>query len=83
MTRKLAWIVGLGAIAALVPVSIAGVWLTNDLRAVGLVIMLTTPIAAGLVAYFDWRANLRRKALAEGQAEARRVMARSDSRLSL
>ena len=72
MTKILAWMVGLSTVAAIVLASLAGVWLTNDLRIVGLVIVGITPIAAGLVGYFEWRANLRGKVLDERQ-DARRV----------
>lgn len=71
MTKILAWMVGLSTVAAIVLASLAGVWLTNDLRIVGLVIVGITPIAAGLVGYFEWRANLRRKVLDERQDERR------------
>jgi uncharacterized membrane-anchored protein len=71
MTRTLAWMVGLSTVAAILLASVAGLWLTNDLRVVGLVIVGITPIAAGLVGYFEWRANLRRKALADRQDDRR------------
>jgi hypothetical protein len=67
MTKSVGWIIGLSTAAALVLGSMAGVWLTNDLRAIGVVIMAITPIAASLVGYFEWRANPRRRAMAERQ----------------
>jgi hypothetical protein len=70
MTRGLAWIAGLGTAAAVALASGAGVWLTDDLRLVGVAIAGIMPIAAALVGYFEWRANLRRSALAE-RADAR------------
>ena len=46
-------------------VGITAVWWTSEVRVFGLV-MLPTAIAAGLlVVYFDWRAKLRRRVLAE------------------
>lgn len=71
MTKGLAWMVGLSTVAALMLASVAGVWLTNDLRVVGLAIVGITPIAAGVVGYFEWRANLLRKALTEQQHHRR------------
>jgi hypothetical protein len=38
--------------------SIAAVWLTNEVRAFGLVVLPTVIVAALLVLYFDWRARL-------------------------
>jgi hypothetical protein len=37
---------------------IAGVWLTEELRVFGLVMLPTAIIAGLLVVYFDWRAKL-------------------------
>jgi hypothetical protein len=64
--------VGLSTLAMLILGSIAGVWLTNDLRVVGLVMVAIAPVPAGLVAYFEWQANLQRNALAEHR-DPRRV----------
>jgi len=44
---------------------ITAVWLTEDLRVVGLVILPTAIVGALLVVYFDWRAQLRRQVGAE------------------
>jgi hypothetical protein len=41
------------------------VWLTEELRVVGLVILPTAIVAALLVLYFDWRAGLQRSILAD------------------
>jgi hypothetical protein len=38
--------------------SIAAVWLTEEVRAFGLVVLPTVIVAALLVVYFDWRARL-------------------------
>ena len=40
----------------------AAVWLTDELRVFGLVILPTGIVAALLVVYFAWRDNLRRRA---------------------
>jgi len=45
----------------------AAVWLTSNLRAVKIVIMGVGAMASGLVAYFEWRTNLRHRMLAETQ----------------
>ena len=45
--------------------AIAAVWLTSEVRVFGLV-MLPTAIVAGLLfVYFDWRAKLRNRILAD------------------
>ena len=43
----------------------AAVWLTDEVRVFGLVILPTGTVAALLVVYFAWRDNLRRRALDE------------------
>ena len=45
----------------------AAVWLTGDVRVFGLVGLPTAIVAALLVAYFDWRENLRRRMLGEAK----------------
>ncbi len=44
---------------------ITAVWLTQEVRVVGLVILPTAVVASLLVLYFDWRAKLQRRILAE------------------
>ena len=46
-------------------VGIIAVWLTAELRVFGLVMLPTGIVAGLLVVYFDWRAKLRRRVLAE------------------
>ena len=46
-------------------VGITAVWLTSEVRVFGLVILPTAIVAGLLVVYFDWRAKLRRRVLAE------------------
>ena len=41
------------------------VWLTSEVRVFGLVMLPTAIVAGLLVVYFDWRATLRRRVLAE------------------
>ena len=44
---------------------ITAVWLTEEVRVFGLVILPTGVVAGLLVVYFAWRDNLRRRALSE------------------
>ena len=53
------------SIWALLAVDITAVWLTSEVRVFGLVILPTAIVAGLLVVYFDWRAKLRRRVLAE------------------
>jgi hypothetical protein len=46
-------------------VGATAVWLTSEVRVFGLVILPTAIVAGLLVVYFDWRAKLRRRVLAE------------------
>jgi hypothetical protein len=46
-------------------VGITAVWLTSEVRVFGLVMLPTTIVAGLLVVYFDWRAKLYRRVLAE------------------
>ena len=41
------------------------VWLTSEVRVFGLVMLPTTIVAGLLVVYFDWRAKLRNRILAD------------------
>jgi hypothetical protein len=41
------------------------VWLTSEVRVFGLVILPTAIVAGLLVVYFDWRARLRNRILAD------------------
>jgi hypothetical protein len=44
---------------------LTAVWLTNEVRVIGLVGLPTGIVAALLVLYFDWRAKLQRQILDE------------------
>lgn len=48
--------------------SLTAVWLTEEVRVVGLVIVPTAIVASLLVLYFDWRGRLMRRARAEHDA---------------
>jgi hypothetical protein len=41
------------------------VWLTEEVRVVGLATLATVSVASVLVLYFDWRVKLRRRIVAE------------------
>lgn len=49
---------------------ITAVWLTEEVRVAGLVILPTAIVAFLLVLYFDWRATLQRRVLAERDERA-------------
>ena len=56
------------AFISLFVVTIAGstaVWLTSEVRVFGLVVLPTAIVAGLLVVYFDWRAKLRSRILAD------------------
>jgi len=56
------------AFISLFVVTIAGstaVWLTSEVRVFGLVVLPTAIVAGLLVVYFDWRAKLRTRILAD------------------
>jgi hypothetical protein len=59
------------SIVAAVSACVGAVWLTHDLRAIGLAIIPLGLIASGLVAYFEWRLKWRRRILAEAEDERR------------
>jgi hypothetical protein len=44
---------------------VTAIWLTEEVRVVGLVTLPTAIVAALLVLYFNWRAKLQRRILAE------------------
>jgi len=43
----------------------AAVWLTEEVRVVGLIALPTAIVASLLVLYFDWRVRVQRRILAE------------------
>jgi uncharacterized membrane protein len=52
-------------------VGMAGVWLTGDLRVIGLVGLIAAILGAGLVGFFHWRAQLQRRGLSEAGGQRR------------
>jgi hypothetical protein len=46
------------SICVVMTASITAVWLTEEVRAFGLVVLPTVIVAVLLVVYFDWRAKL-------------------------
>jgi len=53
------------SIWVILAVGITAVWLTSEVRVFGLVMLPIAIVAGLLVVYFDWRAKLRRRILAE------------------
>jgi hypothetical protein len=53
-------------------VGTVGAWLTGDLRVIGVSIVVAEIVGGALVAFFDWRAKLRRQILRD-IADDRRV----------
>ena len=60
-----AMVAAIFSIWVLLAVAITAVWLTSEARMFGLVILPTAIVGGLLVVYFDWRAKLRRRVLAE------------------
>ncbi|MQA29966.1 MAG: hypothetical protein GEU82_09025 [Luteitalea sp.] len=52
-------------IVVLMTAGITAVWLTAEMRVFGLAVLPTAIVASLLVMYFDWRAKLRGRILAE------------------
>ena len=53
------------SIWVVIAAGIAAVWLTEEVRVIGLVTVPTAVVASLLVLYFDWRGKLQRRLLAE------------------
>ena len=53
------------ALWVVLAVGVTAVWLTSEVRVFGQVILPTAIVAGLLVVYFDWRAKLRRRVVAE------------------
>ena len=53
------------SISVVLAMHITAAWLTSEVRMFGLVMLPTAIVAGLLVGYFDWRAKLRRRVLAE------------------
>lgn len=69
--RKKSTIVGtaiaLVSIWAVTAASLTAVWLTGELRVVGLVTVPPAIVAGLLVVYFEWRVRLQRHILSRGE----------------
>lgn len=59
--------IALVSIWAVMAASLTAVWLTEELRVVGLVTAPPAIVAGLLVVYFEWRAKLQRRILAQGE----------------
>jgi hypothetical protein len=57
-------LIGLVSLWIVLAASAAAVWLTEEVRVVGLVILPAIIVGALLVLYFDWRTSMRRRILA-------------------
>ena len=55
------------SIWVVIATGVTAVWLTAEPRVFGLVMLSTATVASLLVMYFDWRARLQRRILAEGK----------------
>jgi len=69
--KKAAILAGALALVSIGVVMVAGlttVWLTEEMRAFGLVMLPTAIVASLLVRYFDWRGRMRRNLRAEHDA---------------
>ena len=67
MNKSIVWAIALVfvTIGAVMAASMTAVWLTDEIRVVGLATLPTAIAAALLVLYFDWRARLQRSILAD------------------
>lgn len=67
MTRSTVLAIALAFVSIWVVLAagVTAVWLTEEARVVGLVTLPTAIVASLLVLYFDWRAKLQRRILAE------------------
>lgn len=69
--RKLIVNMAVMLIIAALTVGTGGVWLTGDLRMFGLVGLAAATVGAGLVGYFNWRAQLQRRIFGDADDERR------------
>jgi hypothetical protein len=66
----LAIAVAFASVWVVMAAGMTAVWLTEEVRVVGLVMFPTAVVASLLVLYFDWRAGLQRRVLAERDERA-------------
>jgi hypothetical protein len=62
-SRILAVLIGLVSLWTVLAASAAAVWLTEEVRVIGLVILPAILVGALLVLYFDWRTAMLRRIL--------------------
>jgi hypothetical protein len=67
MRQRTTWRLPLVTLLAILAVGVAAVWLTRGVSVFALGIVPAAVVAAALVAYFGWRASLRRRILAEAK----------------
>jgi hypothetical protein len=65
METIVALALALFSIWVVLAVGITAAWLTSEVRVFGLVMLPTAIVAGLLVVYFNWRAKLRHRVLAE------------------
>jgi hypothetical protein len=63
----LAIAIALVTILTLMAASMTAVWLTEEVRVVGLIAVPTALVAGLLVVYFEWRTKVQRRMLAKGR----------------
>jgi hypothetical protein len=63
-SRILAVLIGLVSLWIVLTASAAAVWLTDEVRVIGMVILPAILVGALLVLYFDWRTAMLRRILA-------------------
>jgi hypothetical protein len=56
------------SVSVIMPAALTAVWLTEEVRVIGLIALPTAIVASLLVRYFDWRARLQRQILAQRDA---------------
>jgi hypothetical protein len=64
-SQILAIVLAFVSILVVLTAGATAVWLTSEVRVFGLVMLPTTIVAGLLVVYFDWRAKLRNRILAD------------------
>ena len=68
MKQSMALALALLSVWVVMAAGMASVWLTEEVRLVGLLALPPAIVASLLVLYFDWRARLQRRILAERDA---------------
>ena len=68
-SRTLAVAIAFVSLWAVMAAGITAVWVTDEVRVLGAVTLATAIVASLLVLYFKWRGALRRRILAERDAQ--------------